>query len=278
MAPADSRGPVNQAGEVRPRREREPMRHLWWTVVLALLCGCQPRHYPDHTPVKLPPKPEKRGHILWSQVVCRVDPVTIPRSRYHELECLLGYTESGGIYGPDEKLMVLNGLRMVRSDTRFRKQFTDALDAMRGESARLTMQVRFFEGRSQFFNVGGPLRDHTLFAWDGPDSVLGRHFRHARFRMSLSVARVRKNSTEIQIAWQMLTGAALNKPVSIPSLTAHVEVETGQSVVVAPADFSGRGVGRAFLTGVEESAVGLTFFVITPTKTLEKTEPADGAQ
>ena len=41
--------------------------------------------------------------------------------------------------------------------------------------------------------------------------------------------------------------------------------------MVAPADFSGRGVGRAFLSGVEEKAVEITFFVVTPTEIVEKT-------
>jgi len=245
------------------------MKRLGMVVVLGLLCGCQPTPPPMAEPVGLKPRP--RGYVAQSHVVCTFDVFTIPRSADPELERLLSFTETAGVYGPDRRLMALNGLRIRRSDTRFQKQFAQVLSGMQGGPSKLKTYVRLPEGKEQFFDVGEVLRNETLFVWDTPDSVTGLHFREVRYRMRLSLDIVRANVAELGIVWQALRRQALTRPVSITALDTHVELELGQSVVVAPADVSGRGVGRAFLSGVEEKAVEITFFVITPTEIVEKT-------
>lgn len=247
------------------------MRHLWMIAVLAVFCGCQG----PGEEVQVLPRPRRRatGPAFESYVVCDLDIITIPRSAHQELEQLFSYTETAGVYGPGRRLMALNGLRIARSDTRFRPQFTQALrDVKTGPPKRKTY-VRLPQGKQQIFHIGEILHEETLFVWDTPDSVTGLHFRDVQYRMSLSLEDVRGDVAELGIAWRALRRLALKKPVSIPALDTRVELEVGQSVLIAPADFRGHGVGRAFLSGVEEKAVELTFFVITPTEIREKVEP-----
>ena len=251
------------------------MKRYWTIVLTGLLCGCQPTL--EMAPPRSRLRPQVTGYIAQSHVVCDFDIVTIPRSAYHELERLFSFTETAGVYGPDRRLMARNGLRVGRSDTRFRTQFQKVLSVMRDGPKKVKTHVRLPEGKHQIFDVGGVLGNETLFVWDTPDSVTGLHFREVRYRMSLSLDIVRGDVAELGISWQALRRPALTRPVGIPALDTHVEVELGQSVVVAPADFSGRGVGRAFLSGVDEKAVEITFFVITPTEIVEKTRlPVDG--
>ena len=248
------------------------MKHLWMVAVLVVSCGC--RGSVDEVRVRPRPRRRATGPAFESYVVCDLDIVTIPRSAHHELGRLFSYTETAGVYGPGRKLMALNGLRIARSDTRFRAQFTQTLRAMKTGPQKLKTYLRLPQGKRQLFDIGEVLRGETLFVWDTPDSVTGLHFREVRYRMSLSLEDVRKDVAELGITWRAIRRLALKKPVSISSLDTHVELEVGQSVVIAPADFSGRGVGRAFLSGREEKAVELTFFVITPTEIREKREPA----
>lgn len=246
------------------------MKCTWAMTLLVIVCGCQPTQ-PQPTG-RVRPSRIVHGPLLVSDVVCTFDVVKIPRVRYHKLEQLWGYTEAGAVYGPDDELLALNGLRIARMDMRFEKQFQETLDSLWGEPRRLTY-LRLPEGRQQAFDVGDVLRDETLFVWTKPDAMIGRHFSHARYRMTLGVDRVQGETAELAIAWQVLTGAGLNRTVTIPTLDGHVEMRKRQSVVIGPSGFSGRGVGRAFLSGVEETAVDLTFFVITPTEIRRKAEP-----
>jgi hypothetical protein len=240
--------------------------------ILALFCGCS-----TTTPIEPPkPRPVVRRPVSQSEVTCTYDLIRIPRSQHHKLEQLWPFTESGGIHFTDEKAMPLNGLRVGRMDMRFQEQFVKAVESIR-TAPRPNTYVRFLEGQSQVFDLGETFRDETVFIWSRPDSVIGRHFERGRFRMRLSVDRVSNKSAEFEVSWELHTGPLMNRTVSIPSLEVQAVLEEGQSLVVAPADFSGRGVGRAFLHGREQSAVDLAFIIITPTRVLTKTEPAAGA-
>jgi len=246
------------------------MRRVWLSAALAVLCGCQPR--PPDIVVRDPTGVTSVRTVLQSYVVCTLDVITISRSQYDRLDDLWSTTETGGLRGPDEKLMALNGLRLARSDMRFRKQLEGTLASMRSDPRRVT-HLRVLEGKEQIFDVGKSLEDVTLFVWTAPDAVVGRHFRQARYRMALALDRVRENSAEFDVSWQVRTGSGLGRTASIPSLDVHVGLEAGQSLLVAPAGFGGRGVGRAFLSGVEEAAVEVTFFVITVKEIRRRTQP-----
>ena len=89
--------------------------------------------------------------------------------------------------------------------------------------------------------------------------------------MVMKLEQVKAGNAELSISWRVRTGMGLTRHISVSSLDMHAELAKGQSLVIAPADFAGRGVGRAFLSGVDEEAVEITFFVITPIEIQQKT-------
>jgi hypothetical protein len=250
------------------------MKETALAAVLVIACGCQPM--PPGEPVRYL-RPRAQGPVPESVVVCTFDAVTLPRSQYDKFEHLWQYMELGGTYGPSEKLLGLNGLKVGRTDMRFRTQFTQGYQALVPGPRRVTY-VRLAEGNRQTFDVGDVLREETLFVWVTPDSLVGRHFTQVRYSMCLTLEKVNATTAEFEVSWQARTGYALNRNVNVSPLEIQAVLEEGQSLVIGPADFTGRGVGRAFLIGVEEKAVQMTFFVITPTEIRKKTElPGDRA-
>jgi len=250
------------------------MRVRVLAAVLVIACGCQP--IPSTEPMHYL-RPQARGPVAESVVMCTFDVITLPRSQYDKFEQLWQYMEMGGTYGPTEKVLALNGLKVGRTDMRFGTQFTQAYQGLQPGPRRVTF-VRIGEGNRQTFDVGEVLQEETLFVWTTPDSLIGRHFSQVRYSMCLTLEKVKEKTADFEVSWQARTGRALNRNVNISSLEIQAVLEEGQSLVIGPADFTGRGVGRAFLSGVEEKAVQMTFFVITPTEINKKTElPGDRA-
>jgi hypothetical protein len=276
------------------------MKRLWLMAAVAVFLGCEaftdlgpgPGSRPGgaakapETP-KRPARPRGEGPApaVETYAVCQFDILTVPRAQIHELDQLYAYTETGGIFGPGEKILALNGLRMARLDMRFREAFAKELAVVRKDNRRVTW-VRLPEGRDQVFDVGGTFKEVTLFTWTAPDAVVGRHFAQARYSMTLSLEKVTREEpargapasggptrVEYGLSWQAHTGAGLQRAVTIPALDVHAQLEEGQSLIIAPAGFGGRSVDRAFLSGVDEAAVQVTLFVITPTEIRRKPEP-----
>jgi len=255
------------------------MRRVFLACVAAAwtACGCTDgapaakSSTPGPSPLEARRALPRNPYVADSRVVLNVDVITIPRSAYHRLTALKSYMETAGIYGPGEELLKRNGLMVGRMDRRFEKQFTEAAGALHSRPKQLAV-VNLTEGHDQKFEVGGVLRDETVFVWDRSDSVKGRHYRRARYQMALKLEKVREDHAEIKSSWLVNTGPALAQAVSLPELDVYASLGKGQPLVIAPADFQGRGVGRAFLSGLEEQAVSLTFFIITPTEIRQKTE------
>jgi len=244
------------------------MRRGMLFLLSTVLCGCQ-GETPEVQTVRTVPTIKRTvvKHPLKAGTgTFVVDIITINRSAYHKLAQLKSTMETAGVYGPDEKLLAMNGLMMGRTDMRFAAQFNKAVDAMRSDPKRMTVVRLIADGRSQNFDVGDTLHETTVFVCPEADAVTGRHYRRARYRMLLNLESVQQTpkTAEIKTSWQLRTGPGLSRTVSIAPLDVTAELVVGQSLIVAPADFRGRGVGRAFLSGVDEKAVELTFFVITP--------------
>ncbi len=235
----------------------------------------QQARLPEPPPKKAPrlrPKADLPP-VVESYAVCTVDILSLPRTQAHEMDPLFTYAENGGIYGPEEKVLALNGLRVARSDMRFKDPFAKALATARAGSKRMTY-VRLPEGKAQSFELGESLKDVSLFVWTSPDAVLGRYFTQARYALALSLEKVSpEGRVEYGLSWQVQTGAAFQRVVTIPSLDMHVELEPGQSLIIAPTGVSGRSVDRALLTGVEEATVQVTFLVVTPIEARAKPVP-----
>jgi len=238
--------------------------------VLLVVSGCQ------GPPVEEPPPTHPHGvvHGIVRQtvVVCTFDAVTLPRSQYDQFVQLWQYMESGGTYGPTEKVLGLNGLKVGRTDMRFHAQFTQGYQAFLTGPRQKTF-VQMEERSRQTFDIGETLPDETLFVWTTPDTLIGRHFTNVRYSMCLALEKVNPKTAEFEVSWQAHTGAVLTRNVNISNLEIRAALEQGQSLVIGPSAFTGRGVGRAFLSGVEERAVQVTFFVITPTEIHKKSEP-----
>lgn len=230
-----------------------------------------------------------------SYAVCSFDTLMVPRSQVHEIDRLFSYTESGGVFGPDEKVLGLNGLRIARVDLRFREPFAKALAEARQGSKSMTL-VRLPEGKEQNFDLGEPIKDVSLFVWTSPDAVIGRYFSQAKYSLTMRLEKVtvepdprastdatgRQNLrtlVEYGLSWQAHTGAAFQRTVAIPTLDLHAELEPGQSLLIAPTGVAGRSVDRALLSGMDETTVRVTCIVITPTDARAKPvpkEPGDG--
>jgi hypothetical protein len=246
------------------------MRNVLLSAVLVIVSGCQPM--PPAEPPIPHPRPLVHGIVRETAVVCTFDAVTLPRSQYDRFVQLWQYMESGGTYGPTEKVLGLNGLKVGRTDMRFHAQFTQGYQALM-TGPRQKTYVRLVEGGRQTFGVGNLLPEATLFVWTTPDTLVGRHLKNMRYSMCLALAKVNSKTAEFEVSWQAHTGGALTRNVNISNLELRAVLEEGQSLVIGPGDFTGRGVGRAFLSGVEEKAVQVTFFVVTPTEIHKKTEP-----
>lgn len=227
-----------------------------------------------------PPKPApvvrtgpKTPPALETYAVCSFDILSVPRSQAREIDSLYTYGESAGIYGPEEKVLALNGLRLARSDMRFKEPFDKALAAVRQGSKRMTY-VRLPEAKAQIFELGETLKDVSLFVWTSPDAVLGRHFAQARYTLGLRLEKVSQDGRPTYaLFWQVQTGATFQRIAGIPSLDTSVALEPGQSFILAPTGVSGRSVDRALLTGVEESTVQMTCIVVTVLEARAKPEP-----
>jgi hypothetical protein len=248
------------------------MKKILLSAMLVVVAGCQPAPPTEPTGQFPHPRPEVHGIVRETMVVCTFDVVTVPRSQYDQVMQLWQYMESGGTYGPTEKVLSLNGLKVGRTDMRFRAQFTQGYQALLTGPRQKTF-LQLVEGGRQIFEVGDLLPEATLFVWTTPDSLVGRHFKNVRYSMCLALAKVNPKTAEFEVSWQAHTGGALTRNVNISSLEVRAALEEGQSLVIGPSDFTGRGVGRAFLSGVEEKAVQVTFFVVTPTEIRKKTEP-----
>jgi hypothetical protein len=156
-------------------------------VVLVIVCGCQPTVTEE--PVQRP-LPVAHGIVPETVVVCTFDAVTLPRSQYDKFTQLWQYMETGGTYGPTEKVLGLNGLKVGRTDMRFRTQFTQGYQALLTGPRRMTY-VRLGEGNRQTFDIGDVIKEETLFVWTSPDELIGRHFTQVRYSMILSLEKVR---------------------------------------------------------------------------------------
>ena len=244
-------------------------------LLLSTACGCQE---PEPTGRRVPSVKRDTGPtvVLSDRVVLTFEAVKIKRSAFHQLEQLRSYMETAGVYGLDEPLLAMNGLRVGRTDLRFREQFQKTLGAIRSDPKQVAIVQMTAGGREQNFDVGDTLTDETLFVWTDHAAVTGRHFRRARYRMALKLEQVKSSQAELSMSWQVQTGPGLNRTVSLAPLDLRAELAKGQSLVVGPVDFRGRGVGRALLSGVDEQAVEITFFVITPTEVRQKTPRAEG--
>jgi len=245
-------------------------RRLTVILVLAAACGCtEPEPTGRMVPTikrELPPRV-----VLKDRVVLNFDVVTIKRASYHKLEQLKSYMETAGVYGPDETLLARNGLLVGRTDMRFQKRFQETVTSMHSNPKQVAILRMNAGGREQNFDVGDTISNETLFIWTDHAEVTGRHFRRARYRMVMRLEQVKDGVAELATSWQVRTGPTLSRSVTIASLDMHAELARGQSLVIAPVGFRGRGVGRAFLSGVDEKAVEITFFVITPTEIHQKT-------
>ena len=235
--------------------------------------------------------------VVESYAVCTFDTLMVPRSQVHEIDQLFSYTESDGVFGPDAKVLGLNGLRIARVDLRFREPFAKALAETRRGSKSMTF-VRLPEGKEQDFELGEPIKDVSLFVWTSPDAVIGRYFNQAKYSLTMRLEKVvvepdprasgapvaggRQNLrtlVEYGLSWQAHTGATFQRTVAIPPLDLHAELERGQSLLIAPTGVAGRSVDRALLSGMDETTVRVTCVVITPTEARAKPvpkEPADG--
>ena len=246
------------------------MKKILLSAVLAMVAGCQPA--PQAEPPAPSPRPLVHGIVRETRVVCTFDAVTVPRSQYDQVMQLWQYMESGGTYGPTEKVLGLNGLKVGRTDMRFSTQFTQGYQALM-TGPRQKTYVQLDRGGRQTFEVGDLLPEATLFVWTTSDTLIGRHFTNVRYSLCLTLAKVNPKTAEFEVSWQARTGTALARNVNISNLGIQATLEEGQSLVIGPSDFTGRGVGRAFLSGVEEKAVQVTFFVLTPIEIRKKTEP-----
>ena len=208
-----------------------------------------------------------------SYAVCTFDTLTVPRSQVHDFDQMFTYTETGGVFGPDARVLGLNGLRIARLDLRFKEPFAKALATARGDSRRVTY-VRLPEQKDQNFELGDALKNVSLFVWTSPDAVIGRHFAQARYSLTLRLEKVSPEGVvEYGLSWQAHTGANYQRTVTIPTLDLHAELEKGQSLLIAPTGVAGRSVDRALLSGMEESTVQVTCVVITPTEARAKPVP-----
>ncbi len=280
------------------------MRRLWPILLAAALVGCEafdltPGGKTDTPPpVAKKPDPPKREPRLRpkadvppaveSYAVCAFDLLTVSRAERHSIDQLFTWTEAGGVFGPDEKVLALNGLRIARTDLRFREPFAKALEAARQGSKMKTL-VRLPEGREQVFDVGEALKDVSLFVWTSPDAVLGRHFSQARYSLTLRLEKVAgavRGSAggadpgtpalaEYGLSWRIHTGAAFQRTVTIPTLDLHAELAAGQALLIAPTGTAGRSVDRALLSGMDESTVKVTCVAITLTEVRAKPAPKE---
>ena len=250
------------------------MRQGVLILLVTAVCGCQVET-PEIRTVPVVKRVVAKRRVVESRGTFVVDIITIPRSAFYKVEQLKSTMETAGVYGPDEKLLAMNGLTIGRTDMRFVKQFDKAVASIRSDPRKVATIYLMAGGREQTFDVGDTLREATVSVWTEPGTVKKltmRHFRRARYRMRLKLEKVQDKVAELKVSWQVQTGAGLGRPVSLGALDVHAELAMGQSLVIAPADFRGRGVGRAFLSGVDEKAVRLTFFVIRPKELIEQGE------
>ena len=267
------------------------MRPLCVILIIAGALGCEAFNVgnPDpprdlHNPLVIadPPPHDAVVHAapttpgpLECYAICMFDMLTQPRSEKHAIDQMFDYTEDGGVFGPDPKVLALNGLKAARLDLRFREPFGKALDVVRRESKQKTI-VRLPEGRSQTFDVGDTFKDVSLFVWTAGDAVLGRHFTQARYSLVLTLEKVQPGGiVEYGLSWQANVGAQFQRTVSIPSLDMHVQLEKGQSLLIAPTGLAGRSVDRALLSGLNEETIRLTCLIITPTEMRARPVPKD---
>lgn len=247
------------------------MKRLGLVILAVVLWGCQQttdeiRLVPSHKPIV------RNRRVLKARAEFVVDVITIPRSARHKLDTLKSYMETAGVFGGDEKLLRMNGLMVGRSDMRFREQFRKTVESMHSDPKQVVVMRLEAGGRSQVFDVGDVISNETLFVWTDHNTVTGRHYRRARYRMIVGLEGVKEKKVELKTSWQVQTASGLRRTVSISPLDVQAELAAGQSLVIGPVDFRGRGVGRAFLSGVEEKAIELTFFVITAKDIHEKTQ------
>jgi hypothetical protein len=289
----------------------DAMKHILVILLAVLASGCEgldgltgggSRREDPRVAQTPPPRPRQpvlrpRADLppaVESYAVCTFDTLIVPRAQVHELDRLFSYTETGGVFGPDAKVLGLNGLRIARLDLRFREPFAKALAEARQGSKSMTL-VRLPEGKDQNFELGEPVKDVSLFVWTSPDAVIGRYFNQARYSLTMRLEKVvvepdprgsdapgRQNMrtlVEYGLSWQAHTGAAFQRTVAIPTLDLHAELEPGQSLLIAPTGVAGRSVDRALLSGMDETTVRVTCVVITPTDARAKPAakaPVDG--
>ncbi len=229
---------------------------------------------PEDTPIHATPSVPGPLEVY---ALCTWDILAQPRAQRHSIDQMFDYTEEGGVFGPDAKMLELNGLRIARLDARFAKEFGKALDVVRRDSKQKTI-VRLPEGRSQTFDVGDTFKDVSLFVWTSPDAVLGRHFTQARYSLMLTLEKVSPSGVvEYGLAWQANVGAQFQRTVAIPTLDMHVQLEKGQSLLIAPTGTAGRSVDRALLSGLDEQTLRVSCIIITPTEMRAKPAPKGSA-
>ena len=275
------------------------MKRLIIMAALVLAAGCEGFDSFTQAPAQAAPQPEAKrpeppprqprlrpkantAPSVESYATCSFDMLMLPRAEMHAIDQLFTYTETGGVYGPEDKVLGLNGLRVARADLRFAEPFGKALAAARANSKQVTL-VRLPEDRAQTFDVGEAFKDVSLFVWTAPDAVLGRHFTQGRYALTLRLEKISPEGVaEYGLSWQINSGASFQRTIAIPSLDMHVELEKGQSLIIAPTGVSGRSVDRALLSGLDESAVRVTCIAITPTdvhpKPAPREAPADGEE
>ena len=207
-----------------------------------------------------------------NEAMCTLRIVTISRPQVYLFERMWKFLDAGAFLGSTPAVMAMNGLKLARVDMRFRRQFDEILEQMR-KNQDTPEYFRLYEGLEQTFGIGPVFDENTLIVWSNANSVIGRHFRKVRYRMKLQVEVLREGLADFRVNWQARTGAGLSKTVSISPAAATVTLETRQSLVVAPADFSGRGLGRPFLSGIGDADDEITFLILTPNVIRKKAEP-----
>ena len=235
--------------------------------LLVVVAGCR-------TIRNLPPLPFVARTLTGpahNEAMCTLRVITIPRSQLFQFERMWKYVDVGGLQGARREVTAMNGLKLARVDMRFRREFRDVLERMR-KTQDDPEYFRLYEGLEQTFGIGPVFDEDSLFVWSDSSHVVGRHFRNVRYRMKLQVEVIRKGLADFHVSWQARTGPGLRKTVNIAPLTARVTLESRQSLIVTPADFSGRGLSKAFISGIGDAADHITFLIVTPDVIRKKAE------
>ena len=171
------------------------------------------------------------------------------------------YLETATVERPSVEVLALNGLRVGKLDTGFRKEF-DAVLKQTDVVRRVPQLIQMIPGRPQEFVLGRPLADRTVFIWKDADSVIGRRFSRAQYGLAVMAQPDDNQRAQVSVTPVLRYGEGLAEYFDLGFLAMSASMQSGQSIVLMPTG-TPTGMGAILYQGVERVGRQRTFIVIT---------------